>query len=259
MKIAVIHKAADREIISAVREKLESLGASVLFADGDGPLDCDAAVALGGDGTIIHAAKRAAESGTSVLGINCGNLGFTAGIEADELHRLSCLIDGDYETDERMMLDITAGGRRFTALNEAVISREVRSCMCELDIGCGGRNVISFRADGAIFATPTGSTAYALSAGGPVVDPGLGCIIMAPVCAHSLVARPYIFRDDSGMTARVVNSPPCEAVITADGEQSAALHPGDTVTVTRSALTAKLIKIKKFSFYDVLNRKLVNR
>lgn len=131
---------------------------------------CDVAVALGGDGTIIHTAKRAAGYGRAVLGVNCGHLGFMAGLELDELSHLPALIEGRYTEERRMVLDVAVHAaeatRRFTALNEVVISRGALSRMIELQVSNHGEPVVTYHADGVIVATPTGSTAYSLSAGG---------------------------------------------------------------------------------------------
>ena len=221
----------------------------------------DVVVAVGGDGTIIHTAKRAAAYQKAVLGINGGRLGFMAGLEINELDKLRCLTDGNYEIETRMMLNVCIlrdgiGVHTSTALNEAVVSRGTLSRMLQLQIQNGDDEVITYNADGVILSTPTGSTAYSLSAGGPVIDPALNCLLMTPVCPHSLHARSYIFNRDAKLTALVEKE---NALLTVDGEEVVALQAGDAVLVENAATEAKLIKLKPMSFYDVLTEKLLNR
>jgi len=221
----------------------------------------DVVVAVGGDGTIIHTAKRAAAYQKAVLGINGGRLGFMAGLETDELDKLSALISGNYDIETRMMLDvrILRNGNvvhTATALNEAAVSRGTLSRMLQLQIHNGDDAVIAYHADGVILSTPTGSTAYSLSAGGPVIDPALNCLLMTPVCPHSLHARSYIFNRDAKLTALVEKE---NALLTVDGEATVALQAGDAVLVENATVEAKLIKLKAMSFYDVLTEKLLNR
>ena len=221
----------------------------------------DVVVALGGDGTMIHTAKRAAAYGKAVLGINCGRLGFMAGIERHELEHLKRLLDGQYTVEKRMMLDVSVvrDGRTITertALNESVVSRGMLSRMLRLEVQNGEKTVICYQADGVILSTPTGSTAYSLSAGGPIIDPALNCILMTPVCPHSLHARSYIFDQSARLEVRVFEE---AALLTIDGEETIELQPGDAVVVKDAAQEAQLIKLKPMRFYDVLNEKLMNR
>lgn len=273
MKVAIIpnfHASGVRAALPRVCEALQALGAQLLLPveNAEFPCPCadellsaaDAVVALGGDGTIIHTAKRAAAFGKAVLGINCGRLGFTAGLEADELSQLSALIEGNYTVERRMMLDIRAGRERYCALNEAVISRGALSRMIELEVHSGGEKVTSYSADGVIVATPTGSTAYSLSAGGPIVDPAVRCLLMTPICPHSLFARSYIFDEKARLSIRSgVMDGEADVLLTVDGESGIAVPAGETISVTRYDVDACLIKIKQMSFYDVLGKKLVDR
>ena len=276
MKIAVFpnyRTASVREELARVCEALNRLSVEVLLpcdemfppADADALFSaCDVAIALGGDGTIIHCAKRAAAFGKAVLGINCGRLGFMAGLETDEFDQLQRLIDGDYDVDDRMMLDIalTENGNtvRYSALNEAVISRDALTRMIEIDVANHDIPMPRYQADGLIVSTPTGSTAYSLSAGGPVVDPALHCLLLTPICPHSLHTRPYIFNDDARLTIepRWREDGP-RVFLTVEGEEAVAVPRGARVTVTRSEKRAALIKMQHRSFYEVLDRKLTNR
>ncbi len=223
---------------------------------------CDVAVAIGGDGTIIHTAKCAAAFSKPVLGINSGRLGFTAGLELSELSELNRLISGDYDIEERMLLDIIVdaenGTEQYSALNEAVISRGALSRMIEVRVKNGEKPVSTYQADGVIVATPTGSTAYSLSAGGPIVDTALRCLLLTPVCPHSLHSRPYIFDQDAVLTLTPERSE-SSVFVTVDGEAAIRIAEGGRVRVSRSDTCAKLIKLKQKPFYQVLDDKLTNR
>ncbi len=226
----------------------------------DIPQGVDLVVAIGGDGTIMHAAKCAASRALPVLGINSGKLGFLAGLEVNETDRLQALFSGEYEIEERLLLDVTVEGSRDThlAMNEAVVSRGALSRLVDLTVISKGQDVMRYRADGVMIATPTGSTAYSLSAGGPVVDPTVSALLLTPICPHSLYARSYVFSAETELTVRPTASDG-NTFLTVDGEREISLLPGQAVTVRRSAMTAKLIRLKKQSFYDILNHKLINR
>lgn len=260
--------------IRPVREALAGLGAEVLLPPADAlfPENAadtlleqgDAVVALGGDGTIIHTAKRAALLDKPVLGINCGTLGFMAGLEADELPQLSALIEGRFIVEKRMMLSVRvclSGGesREYQALNEAVLARGPQSRMVKIAVFIGEEPVAAYNADGVIVATPTGSTAYSLSAGGPIVDPAVRCLLLTPVCPHSLHARSYIFSEGAQLTLRPLESRGEEAYLTVDGEDSVRIRMEDVVHVSQSPRPASLIRIKEQPFYNTLNQKLTNR
>lgn len=224
----------------------------------------DVIIVLGGDGTIIHTAKRAARHNRPVLGINCGQLGFMAGLEGDELSQLSALMKGQYKIEKRMMLNVQVHAMNgnvteLCALNEAVLSRSALSHMVEFEVSSEREHVLNYRADGVIIATPTGSTAYALSAGGPIIDPAVRCLLLTPICAHSLHARSYIFEEDSQIFLRTKNTDSQEVYLSVDGEDGMRINHGDTLKITRSEVFASLIIIKETPFYQVLNRKLISR
>lgn len=225
---------------------------------------CDIVVAVGGDGTIIHAAKHAAMAGKPVLGINVGRLGFVAGLEADELEKLEGLVTGKYAVENRMLLQVDTAlddvHQTYYALNDAVISRGSLSRILDFKVLFNSANMCGYRADGLIFSTPTGSTAYSLSAGGPVIDPSMECILLTPICPHSLFARSYIFDEKARLSIRAgVMDGEADVLLTVDGESGIAVPAGETISVTRCDADACLIKIKQMSFYDVLGKKLVDR
>lgn len=220
----------------------------------------DVAVVLGGDGTIMHVAKAAAVFSVPVLGVNGGTVGFMAGLEMDQLDRLPLLLRGQYTIERRMMLDVTlesVGGRQsYTALNEAVVSHGNLSRLVQLEVFSDGHSVTTYRADGVIVATPTGSTAYSLSAGGPIVDPSLECLLLTPICPHAMHTRPYLFSDRAALTVQAFS----EAYLTVDAEQAVPLCAGDRVAIRRHPVMAQLISLKaEDAFYDILTQKLIDR
>ncbi len=220
---------------------------------------CDVAVVLGGDGSIMHIAKTAAAFDVPVLGINGGTIGFMAGLEMNQLDRLSRLLEGRYTVETRMMLEVLLERgdetMAFTALNEAVVSHGNLSRLVRLEVFSDDHPVTTYRADGVIVATPTGSTAYSLSAGGPIVDPALSCMLLTPVCPHAMHTRPYIFTDRVSLSIKADSS----AYLTVDSEQAVPLGDSDRVVIRRSATDAKLISLKEDAFYDILTQKLIDR
>lgn len=220
-------------------------------------------VVLGGDGTLMRAARKAAPFGIPILGINLGRVGYLAELEPGELDLLDGFFKGEYTIEERMMLsvEIPSEGIRTIALNDAVISHGMLSRMAEIELYRGGSMTGSFRADGLIFATPTGSTAYSLSAGGPVIDPELECICVTPICSHSLRARPLIFSPTTVLGARSGETPyqdeaGVKLYLTVDGSENYSLSRGTEVRVTRSETVTRLVRLKKYNFYRVLNQKM---
>lgn len=217
--------------------------------------DVDIIITIGGDGTIIHAAKTGAEHNIPILGINAGRIGYLANISPNELSLLSALKKGTYETEERMLLEVSIGENKYYCLNEAVISKGSLSRMIDIKLLVDGSE-ISYRADGLIAATPTGSTAYSMSAGGPVVDPALGLFIITPICSNSLFDRPIILSENSTLEVFAVSPQNTEAYLTIDGEKSVPINEGDSIIIKKAPHTAKLIKIKNSTFYETLSEKM---
>ncbi|MGN0521452.1 MAG: NAD(+)/NADH kinase [Eubacterium sp.] len=225
---------------------------------------CDIAIAIGGDGTTLNIAKAASKLNKLVLGINAGRLGFMSGLERDELHLLKNVVDGNYEIDERLMLkaEVITDGEVVSVhhcLNDAVISRGNFARLIDVKISCNGRNVSNMRADGVIISTPTGSTAYSMAAGGPVVSPEASCIIATPICPHSLMDRSIIFSADKELLINAYNDKNNSPVLTIDGDEAIIINPNDTVKVSVSDLKTKLIKLKPENFYEILNKKIIER
>lgn len=273
MKIALLYGAKNErteEVCAAVVARLCALGLTVLNPQGVGVGEsvmddllaaCDAAVVLGGDGSILQAAKSAALCQKAVLGINTGHLGFMAGAESHELYCLDALRDGTYTVENRLMLEVTVhnedGEETLTALNEAVIARGSLSRMIETHVYQKEVAVAVYRADGVMVATPTGSTAYLLSAGGPIVAPDVNCLLMTPICPHTTTSRAHVFNEDAVLNLTVGLPGEAEAFLTVDGRESRRIGENDVVTVRKSPYQAGLIRIKETSFYDVLREKIL--
>ena len=225
---------------------------------------CDCAIAIGGDGTTLNIAKKAAFLNQSALGINAGRLGFMSGIERDELSLLTKLINKEYIIDERAMLKATIekDGEVLSShhcLNDIVVSRGNFARLIDVTITCDGRSVSNMRSDGVIISTPTGSTAYSMAAGGPVVSPEADCIIETPICPHSLMDRSIIFSADKELIVTANNDQNNSPIMTVDGQEAVNLTPGCQIHIKKSDITTKLIKLKPENFYEVLNKKIIER
>ena len=221
---------------------------------------CDIVVAVGGDGTIIHAAKHAAMAGKPVLGINVGRLGFVAGLEADELEKLEGLVTGKYAVENRMLLQVDTvldgAHQTYYALNDAVISRGSLSRILDFKVLFNSANMCGYRADGLIFSTPTGSTAYSLSAGGPVIEPNMDCLVYTPICPHSLFNRSIIF----GTKSQLLVDIPANIgrlYLAVDGETPLEVFTKDKLRFFPSDRFARFIRLGGYDFYDILNQKII--
>ena len=218
----------------------------------------DMLVAFGGDGTILRAAGVAGDSGTPILGINLGRLGFLAEVTPRELDQeLDQLLSGAYRVEPRMALEIRADACAdpVFALNDCVIGKGLRSRVIEIETFVSEMPVSAFTGDGMIVSTPTGSTGYCLSSGGPVVHPQMDALIVTPICPHSLSMRPLIVPADQILTV-CVRADHDRMVLDADGQTVCALHSGDRVFLRRAGHVVNLIKLQDLSFYDVLRQKL---
>lgn len=224
----------------------------------------DLLISIGGDGTIIHSAHRAAAFDKPILGINAGRLGFLAGLEKEELHLLGELINHNFTVDNRMMLSVKhfENGqfmKEYVCLNDIVIARGNSLRLCELEAKSDGKKIFDYQADGLIISTPTGSTAYSLSAGGPVVDTAIESLILTPICNHSLFSRSMIFKPDSVIELKVKNPETSLPLFSCDGENGVTMGENSTIHVTKSKKYAKIIRIKSDSFADILSHKLIER
>lgn len=213
-------------------------------------------IVLGGDGAMLDAARRVATTDIPLLGINMGRVGYMTELESDELELISRVFEGKYRIDERTMLEASVssknGQKKFFeyALNEATVTNGAAARIVDLQLSDGNELIQTYRADGLVIATPTGSTAYSLSAGGPIVDPKLSCFCVTPICPHSLTARPLVFPDTAVLNVKNICMREKVLHLTLDGRATYDLYYGDVVTVKRSSLKVKLVRIKEQSFYS---------
>lgn len=263
MKIAVIpnpQKDIDLKYTQQVVRMLKRYGCSAVICEDNGmtPLtDADLYIVLGGDGSIMRAARTAARNGTPILGINLGRMGYMAELEKDELHLIHSYFSGSYKIEERMMLSVlTPDDTEHLALNDAVLSNGRVSKMVTFSLYNKGGYVSTYNADGIIISTPTGSTAYSMSAGGPIVDPSVSCIISTPVCPHSLTSRPIVFSGDAQLEIKNETDRDIPMFITVDGGDNLEIKYGCYVKICRSNITTKLVRIKDESFYTTLGKKM---
>ncbi|MFZ5823201.1 MAG: NAD(+)/NADH kinase [Bacillota bacterium] len=220
-------------------------------------------IVLGGDGTLIRAVKSVAPYGVPVLGINTGHLGFLTEIENAEIfEHLDQFLARNYVLEERLMLcaRVERQGQMLvevTALNDAVISKGPRARLVHLGVSVGETRVARYPADGVIVSTPTGSTAYSLSAGGPIVEPTVDCLLVTPICPHTINSRSIVVGGQERVSVVILESPG-EVGLSADGSDPFPLHAGDVVHVSRAPYSARLVRRQSYRFYDVLRQKLAD-
>jgi len=220
-------------------------------------------ICFGGDGTILHMAKAATRHNIPILGVNIGTMGFMAELESSELYQLKRIATGDYTIDHRMMLDISVFRDRDIiyhdiCLNDVVITKGAVARIVHLSVKCDGVQAMECGGDGVIIATPTGSTAYSLSAGGPIVEPEAHSILVTPICAHDVASRCVVASDQRVITVSLTKNARRNAYLSVDGGKALRMNVGDTATVKKSNLMTKLVRLKDRSFYDVINMKFMN-
>ena len=217
-------------------------------------------ICFGGDGTILHMAKSSTRFDIPILAVNIGTMGFMAELESNELGMLKKLADQNYTVDKRMMLDVTVLRDRNIifhelCLNDISITKGAVARIIHVAVKCDGVQAMECGGDGVIIATPTGSTAYNLSAGGPIVEPEAHSILITPICAHNIVSRCIVASDKRVITAHLTHNARRNAFLSVDGGKAVKLNMGDVVTIKKSALSTKLVRLKDRSFYDVINMK----
>ena len=223
--------------------------------------DAGVLVCFGGDGTILHAAQDANARGIPILGVNLGSIGFMAELEHGELSLLARLAGGKFGIERRMMLDVSVRreGRRVfeqQALNDAVLTKGAVARVLDLEVTGDRVTISSFSGDGLVVATPTGSTAYSMAAGGPIVEPSAENIIIAPICAHSRHAKPFVLGANRSVGVRLAPGSKKTAYLSVDGGRAFRVGPGDWVECRRSRQTTQLVKLTGRSFYERINQKL---
>ncbi len=220
----------------------------------------DALVVVGGDGTILRAARAGAPRGIPVLGVNVGGFGFLAEVGLEDLpDALERLVAGRYVVEERMMLAAEvvregATAQRFLALNDMVVTKSGYARLMPIRTCVNGEHLATYLADGLIVSTPTGSTAYSLSAGGPILNPGVRALVVTPICPHTLTARPVVIDADDVTTVEIPAGVD-GVLLTVDGQLGCPLQGGDEVRVRRAEERARLVRLRPPSFYDLLRRK----
>lgn len=225
------------------------------------PSHAEMVLVLGGDGTLLSVARLVGDHRVPILGVNLGGLGFLTEITLEELYRaLERVIEGDFTTDERVVLSASVirngkGIAQFTVLNDAVINKGALARIIDMETTINGEYVTTFKSDGLIISTPTGSTAYNLSAGGPIVYPSLHCIILTPICPHTLTNRPIVVPDDVEIRA-TLKTRQQEVILTLDGQQGFPLEVEDVVTVKKASVGIFLIKSPYRHYFEVLREKL---
>lgn len=220
----------------------------------------DLVICFGGDGTILHMAKAATRHNVPILGVNIGTMGFMAELESTELQKLRQLAERDYKIDTRMMLDVTVRRDRDIifhdiCLNDVVITKGAVARIVHLSVHCDGVQAMECGGDGIIVATPTGSTAYSLSAGGPIVEPEAKSILVTPICAHDMGSRCMVASDQRVITVGLTRNMRRNAFLSVDGGKALRLNMGDVATIRKSNMETRLIRLKERSFYDVVNMK----
>jgi NAD+ kinase len=220
----------------------------------------DLVICFGGDGTILHMAKAATRHNVPILGVNIGTMGFMAELESGELNKLSQLATGEYTLDKRMMLDVTVRRERDLifhdiCLNDVVITKGAVARIVHLSVRCDGVQAMECGGDGVIVATPTGSTAYNLSAGGPIVEPEAKSILVTPICAHDMVSRCMVASDQRVITVALTKNMRRNAFLSVDGGKAVRMNMGDIATIRKSDMETRLLRLKERSFYDVVNMK----
>ncbi len=236
------------------RSGARAIQSSRIFAD------ADCLIILGGDGTILRYSSQAAENSKPILGINIGTIGFICEIAPCHINELSKLAEGSYGIEHRFMLnvDVIRNGAcvgSYLALNDAVIENSGAARLIEISLDKDGNHVTDYRADGLIFSTPTGSTAYSLAAGGPIIAPDIAITCVTAICPHTLTAKPMLFDMNSVLCAKVGHNS-SSPYLNVDGRDGVNLCEGDVVRITKSIHTTKLIKLLSTGFYDNIYQKL---
>jgi len=226
--------------------------------------DADILICFGGDGTILHSSKIATKHHVPILGVNVGTMGFMAELESSELHLLSKLPKGEFTLEKRMMLHVTVennGKRLFDeiALNDAAITKGAIARVIQVSVECDGVEASNFSGDGVVISTPTGSTAYSMSAGGPIVEPSAQNIIFTPICAHVINTKGIVTSPFRTISVRLGKLGRRNAFLSVDGGRAFRLNVGDVVIARRAEQETRLVRLKETSFYEILSNKLYPR
>ena len=277
-KIAVLGRLEDPRVaepLAFLVEHLTQAGVTVYSnrsIPGDGGVDrldddnlaheAELIIAVGGDGTMLYAARIASDAGTPLLGINRGRLGFLADVTPDDMiERVDQVLAGNFTRDSRLqieaVLETPGGTRRAVGLNDVVLQRRDTGRMVDFETRVGDHYVNSHAGDGMIVATPTGSTAYALSCGGPIIEPQLDAIVVVPVCPHTLTDRPIVIPSGQPIALRLIDRQDTRAEVTVDGHPLGEIQPGDRLLISAAEQRITLIHPPGYDFYGILRSKLL--
>lgn len=258
-----------KSAVLAVLEKLSCFDVEVFLADGcviDNVKNMDICdfngsmiITLGGDGTMLTAINKC--KNIPILGINLGHLGFLTELEVTELEFLDKVFNDDYYIDKRMILDleISRNGVQIVkevALNDVIVKTENSFRIVNIEVLSDGKTVLDFGGDGIIIATPTGSTAYSLSAGGPIVEPELEAICVTPICSHKLIGKSFVFAKDREITIKIEERNQNIAYIAVDGNNNVRINPDDIIKITKSDDYIPFVRVKGTTFFNVLKQKI---
>ena len=225
----------------------------------------DFIIVLGGDGTLLGTGRKAAKYGTPLLGINMGTLGFLASADvANYKETIEQVLNGEYKLEKRLMPEANIisevdGPKQYVAINDVCTTRGVFTKITEYKIFVNDEYLATFRADGMIVSTPTGSTAYNLSAGGPVLKPDIGCMVITPICAHTLHSRSVVVSADDVIRIEASFGANGDIIMSMDGQTSVILNNGDTISIKKAPCSVNIIKTNSRSFYEILRKKLISK
>jgi len=249
-----------RSLSVVMNEPLRFLPELDVISISDFPTQCDLTMAIGGDGTLLSASRALAGSDIPLVGINVGRLGFLADVTLDKLeNQLSQILAGEYREDTRFLMQAMINQSNEPiglAMNDVVIHAYQSLHMIEFETYINGRFLNSQRADGILVATPTGSTAYAMSAGGPILDVDLDALVLASICPHTLSNRPLVIAADSVIDITLSDKTETNCMATCDGRQGHIIQPGDTIRIQRAPSTIKLLHLEDHDHYSILRAKL---
>jgi len=262
----VIHRIIERNMLPMVTDPVFRLLRQGTYCKEEEELfeHSDIILVLGGDGTILQTSRSAAKYNKPILGVNLGHLGFLAEAEMSNLDSiLDIIVSGSYKTEYRMMLEskLIRNGQiieSFLALNDVAVTKGSFARLIHLDVTINGEFVNHYAADGLLVSTPTGSTAYSLSAGGPIIFPGMECLLMTPICPHTLTSRPIV-TDANAIIEINVTDKNREVQMTIDGQYAIELHSNDKIIISKSKMKTQLVRLPGYGFFNLLRNKLSAR
>ena len=263
-------KDTDYKVTNKIKHLLEEAGKTCILCEKDAskriikeaiPEDIDCAIVIGGDGSFIEASRALQEHDIPILGVNMGTLGYLTEVEVSHIEEaVEKIIAEDYSTENRMMLEgVFDNGNKDISLNDIIVSRKGSLRVIHFDLYVEGELLNSYKADGVIISTPTGSTAYNLSAGGPIVQPTASMIVITPICSHALNTSSIVLSADDEIEIRIGegrNGTTEEVVVAFDGADMVTLFTGDTVKIRKADAVTKIMKLSKVSFLEILRRKM---